>query len=210
MEENKYYEFIGYLTKKYNLQKWFGHLPSGCDYAWQIIQWINNNIDKSAKIVELGCGIGHNIVQLNEMGYKNIYGIEKDENTYLAAQEMMEHYKCSGIIYNADANNGIPSNWNNFDIIIPLGFTYFKEVNHIELFNHCVRRLNKNGYLILDVVDPKYNPEQTYPYYNRMSRENLINFAKNNELIPKEINDECYPKLIGYFKKEKTYGQERL
>jgi SAM-dependent methyltransferase len=82
-----------------------------------------------------------------------------------------------------------------------MGFTYFKDIDQDKLFNHCYNRLNDGGHLILDVVHPDFNPGKTYPYWNRKSESDLIEFTMKRNLILENISNKCYPKLIGYFRK---------
>jgi 2-polyprenyl-3-methyl-5-hydroxy-6-metoxy-1,4-benzoquinol methylase len=47
------------------------------DY-WNILlkSFITNKISKSAKILDYGCGRGRNVINLNALGYKNVYGVD--------------------------------------------------------------------------------------------------------------------------------------
>jgi len=201
MDSKEFMAHTNYVVDKYRLQKWFNHLPKHGDYQREILNWINRNVPKDAKILELGCGIGHNLIQLADWGFTNLHGIEKDQATYMGAVDMVHHFKCPAVLFNGDVNDGIPEQMGDFDVIIPMGFTYFKEIKQDWLFNHCSERLNVGGHLILDVVDPGWNPEKTYPYYNRKSISDMIEFAMTHSMMLTKISTKCHPKNIGYFKK---------
>jgi len=202
MDSIKFMEKIKELQSKYNLQKWFLHYPLSGDYQREILLWIKKNIPHNAKILEMGCGMGHDLIQLNDFGFNNLYGIERDTPSFAAAQEMFESFKCPVHIINRDANDGIPKEWGDFDLILPMGFTYFEQVNQDKVFQHCHDRLNVGGHLILDVVDKDYNPKKKHPYFNRKSVSDIIEFSMKNSFTLLNMSDSCYPKFIGYLKKD--------
>lgn len=50
--------------------------------------WIEKNIEKESKIMDLGCGNGHFLRELCQMGYKNLMGIDYSANAVYLARKL--------------------------------------------------------------------------------------------------------------------------
>ncbi len=62
-------------------------------YEWYTKNWLPE--DKTAKIVDVGCGSGQFIYFLNKHGYKNVIGIDLDDKQINFAQRLGLNVKCT-------------------------------------------------------------------------------------------------------------------
>ncbi|GAH14482.1 unnamed protein product, partial [marine sediment metagenome] len=69
---NKYVKNNSWSAEEYNLlfEKWLGITRIDMNKIFL------DNLDKSIKILEVGCNTGNQLVLLHQMGFNNIYGIE--------------------------------------------------------------------------------------------------------------------------------------
>lgn len=51
------------------------------NYHFKILDYIKNNVDFNAKILDYGCGTGNLVKILNELGYTNVTGVDLDADT---------------------------------------------------------------------------------------------------------------------------------
>ena len=54
---------------------WFGENAMN-----RMIRWLEKNMDLNSKILDLGCGNGVMSIELAEVGFKNVHGIDYSEN----------------------------------------------------------------------------------------------------------------------------------
>ncbi len=72
-------------------------------------------VSEEAKIIDIGCGYGHQLYILHHLGFKNLYGIEIAEHSLkIALQELGDFADIQKI----DAFNFLPRNHDSFDVII--------------------------------------------------------------------------------------------
>lgn len=71
------------------------------DY-WNILleSFISNKVSKSAKILDYGCGRGRNVINLNALGYKNIYGVDISRSNINYCNKIWKHFKNKFLITN--------------------------------------------------------------------------------------------------------------
>ena len=181
------------LVEEYKLHKWFENEPKDRPYAWDVIKYISKNFPTDTKILEMGCGIGQNLVELWNHGFTNLYGIERDTGTCLACLEMMKHFGVVVEITHWDACRDFI--WDQFDIVAPLNFTYSRDVEMPKFLEHVWDKLNPGGTLIIDVIDSEYPSDQAVAYYHRFSEEDFV--ALSSEWFSaKEIWHRYYPRSI--------------
>ncbi|KAI3641716.1 hypothetical protein MIR68_000284 [Amoeboaphelidium protococcarum] len=74
---------------------WFGE-----DVEDRVVDWIEENIkDTEVNIIELGCGNGHLLLRLNQIGYHNITGVDYSENGISLARQIAQSQNASNIDY---------------------------------------------------------------------------------------------------------------
>ena len=181
------------LVDKYTLQEWFLGKPSGNRYALDIIKYLDLHVSKDAAILEMGCGIGQNLVELWRHGFYNLCGIERDEKTFYACQELINYFEIDALVENHDACEG--SAWGDFDVIMPLNFTYQKDVNLPELLVKIRSMLMSKGLLVIDIISSKLDKNKAPEYHHRFSEQEFFATAKDFEF--KEAYD-YFPRTV-YF-----------
>jgi SAM-dependent methyltransferase len=74
---------------------WFGEQSVD-----KMIQWVQDyEIPFEAKIVDVGCGNGHLLLELADLGYKNLIGLDYSESAIELAQSIVESKKMDSIKY---------------------------------------------------------------------------------------------------------------
>lgn len=125
-----------------------GNIQSSLDY------FLKFNIPKDARILDIGCNFGSLVFNLYKLGYKNIFGIEIDENAINRGR----------LFYSEIANNlvihkpgNIPFGSNAFDVIMM--FDVIEHVPDIKFFinNEVCRVLKKGGCFIFQTPNKVIN-----------------------------------------------------
>jgi len=78
--------------------------------------FLNNVLDKDAKILEVGCNVGNQLRLLKKMGYNNLYGIELQDYAVGKAKELTK-----GINIIQGVGDNIPFKDEYFDLVFTSG-----------------------------------------------------------------------------------------
>jgi pseudaminic acid biosynthesis-associated methylase len=98
-----------------------------------------SNVDKEAKILEVGCNIGNQLIMLEKQGFKNLYGIE-----IMPYAVEMAKSRTKGINIIQGSAFDIPFKDNYFDLVFTSGVLIHidpKDLNKI--MNEIIRCSNK-------------------------------------------------------------------
>ena len=116
--------------------------------VWLAVKAVRN-ISKDMKILEIGCGTGHNLQQLYNLGYRKISGIDLSESMIAKAKAKLPDVE----LLNADAES-LPFTKNTFDIII-IAFAHHQFINLTKCLEEANRVLKKNGRLMIINIQPR-------------------------------------------------------
>lgn len=168
----------------------FQYLLEACkedDAIEKTLKYLN---DYNLKILEAGCGSGRVVKYLYDLGYKNISGIELNQN---AVNNINQTYSELNIIQGDILN--MPYEEKSFDIIISYGVVeHFKEGLDLPLLN-LNKMLKKDGLAII-----------TIPSLNKVRQLKTI-FYKINPLLPKRDKKEF---IYNVFPKKGEFFEYRL
>jgi ubiquinone/menaquinone biosynthesis C-methylase UbiE len=144
---------------------------------------LDKYLHKTDKILELGCGTGLILKEVNKKVSKAI-GID-------LSQKMLEKAKKRGLeVYHAEASN-MPFEDNSFDLVYS-----YKVLAHIEAIEktlHEIKRVLKpNGIAVLE-------------FYNRNSLRTIIKKIKPSNIISKNITDDSVYTRYDTLKEIKYY-----
>lgn len=110
-------------------------------YDYKILPYISK-FEKSANILELGCGPGYLLEYLKQKGFNNICGID-------ISNEQIEIAKSSGHnVFQGDAIEFLQDKKNNYDIIFAF-VEHFTKDELIELTSLIFNALNVGGLFII-------------------------------------------------------------
>ena len=125
------------------------------DYHDDALNFIKNNVNYNAKILDYGCGTGNLVRILNEMGYSNVIGVDIDVDTISMGRSINKIKN----IYTLDEFNLCNS---NFDFIV--SNHVIEHVEDVYYFLMTLSDLVKvNGVLL--IVTPNYlNPKGYLSY----------------------------------------------
>ena len=62
---------------------WFGEAAMN-----RMIRWLEKNVPQSSKIIDLGCGNGVMSIELYEVGFKNVLGVDYSSHAIELAQKI--------------------------------------------------------------------------------------------------------------------------
>ncbi|CEP15858.1 hypothetical protein [Parasitella parasitica] len=66
-----------------------------------MVQWVTENVSQlDSRILDLGCGNGHLLLELSALGYKNLHGIDYSESAITLARSVAEKRGLKWIQYN--------------------------------------------------------------------------------------------------------------
>ena len=104
-------------------------------------------------ILEVGCNIGVQLLILNKMGYKNLYGIEINEyaiNMYKKVINSKDIYIIKGSAYDIPYKNSF------FDLVVTSGLLIHIPIEDIELVLDEIYRCSKKYILGYEYYSDKY------------------------------------------------------
>ena len=176
-------------------------------------EWINKNVAKNDRILDIACGAGELLYYLKSEGFDNLYGYDIDDKTLHVAKKINELTYGNIQIFKDDAT--APKFNSKFDVMIWMSGLYLiKDFRLEDFFAGHLEKLNDNGYLIFEMVDISYNkiPMNQYntqdwntqgekrpsEYKLRMSYDDVISKSKDYGLEFIEKYD--VPKFVTPFK----------
>jgi len=170
MREKTSYKFA---NKKYISQL----LKHDIDYFRVPLKLIKKYCDKNMSIVDFGCGTGNFVKILNELGYKNVVGIDIDKDIIIKGRKIND-------LDNIFTLEEVNLKELKFDVV-----TCIYVIEHIEnvksFLNTLLDMLNDGGILI--IVTPNYLNPRTYLAYikSKMMHKNLhlTPFNKGNTIL---------------------------
>ena len=119
---------------------------------WDVINIVKQNVNKESAILEIGSGYGKNLMLLDNIGYKNVTGIEYSKN----ACNIANNFKYNKIHNKYGSILKSPFKDNQFDAIIDIGCLHCIDSNNKkEAIEEIKRILKKNGVLISRYFLPK-------------------------------------------------------
>jgi len=133
--------------------------------------------DKTAKILDAGCGNGGFVHWLTETGYSNTSGID-------ISKEMIELGKSLDIknIFQDDIFEHLKNNKGNFDIIFCRDvLEHFEKIKVVEILLLFKDALKPNGKLIIQVPNG-YSPNYGKIFFSDYTHETLFSDAILNQL----------------------------
>ena len=140
-------------------------------YDFQIKQIENFLENKDASILDIGCGYGGLLLRLEEKGYKNIYGIEIEENCCRILEKNNIQYSL-GTVFDMEKIN------KSFDVvIISHVLEHIYDLKKIKSIINKV--LNKNGILYIEVPDTNNYSNFNYKPFDYFNFEHLNHFTQN-------------------------------
>lgn len=84
--EDRYKNEIKNFSKHGDIgEVWFGE-----DIVDRIISWIAKNVDKTSTIADIGCGNGHILIELAQLGYKHLIGLDYSDEAINLAKAIAE------------------------------------------------------------------------------------------------------------------------
>ena len=131
----------------------------------QVKNWLHNysNENKNIKILDFGCGEGHTVLILNEMGF-DVYGLEIKQH---------EYWKNIGKNFKVYDGINLPYQSSFFDVMIIFGVlehigSYPRDVNKFDEYQqariNCLlalrRILKKKGMIFIYDFPNKYSPNE--------------------------------------------------
>ena len=93
----KYFPFFYSWDQQYELETqnfkefgdrgevWFGEAAMN-----RMVRWLEKNVDRHAKIIDLGCGNGVMSIELSEVGFENIDGVDYSPHAIELAKKLAQ------------------------------------------------------------------------------------------------------------------------
>lgn len=124
--------------------------------AWRVYDWINAALDKNCEIMDIACGGGELLYYLREAGFRNLHGFDIDRNSVLTAQDIDRVTQGDIHFFVDDATR--PQFTGKYDVFVWMTGLHLLENYSLKSFlGEYVPKLNRNGYVIFEMVDAAYN-----------------------------------------------------
>lgn len=143
---------------------------------WEIVYSILQHLDKSSKVLEIGCGLGDITAILCYLGFKHIISFEKDEHICHAAQRRItEMFNRSDVIW----NENYPNNKHYAaDILILVNCIYADIVKtkkeYLKLIQEYYMHANRPKYFLMEAIDSSYTEKDNeFPEHIRLSHNDI-------------------------------------
>ncbi len=181
-EKEKHWEII-YETKKLDGVSWFQKKPL---ISLSLIE--SSGINKSAEIIDIGCGKSFLIDNLLEKKYSKISLLDISNNALKEVEERTNNYKNSGKFYNLDILDFKPNR--NFDLWHDRAVFHFltkkEEIN--KYVNICEENINKEGTLIIGTFSENGPLKCSGLKISRYSVKNLQSLLCNSFELVEHLN----------------------
>ena len=127
--------------------------------AEQMLSLIEQSVkpEKSARILDLGCGSGRHSLSLAKRGYTELTGIDLSPTLLEVAKQTAQEEGLNIRFEQCDMRN-IPTDW-HFDIVVNLftSFGYFEtDSENAEVIKGISRSLVKGGWLVMDFFNSNW------------------------------------------------------
>ena len=96
-------------------------------------------LDKDIKILEIGCNIGMQLIQLAKMGFKNLYGIEINRHAIVKSRELIKDYP---IYILQGVAQELPFKDQSFDLVYTSGVLIHIHPDNISTVIHEINRVS--------------------------------------------------------------------
>lgn len=161
------------------------------DYKKNVINEYRNLIKKEDNILDIGFGTGFLLKVLEEEGYSNLWGVERDKRQFKEAKKILKISK----IYNKDVFDFLEENNQKFKVIFLMDLIeHIPKEKIIPLLKKIRSRLDKNGVLIIRTPNAesplfsgrgRYNDFTHEIAFNQNSIKMILREAKFEEIICK-------------------------
>lgn len=197
------------LTKEYGAHSWFAYIVK--DRAnrpdlWKTSFYLAPRLKSDARILETGCGTGTNLLWFAENGFKNLYGLDIDQDLLNIGKRLSEVTGYPMQLWKDDGLNPQHLPKEPFDAILALNWTFLVDSYELsEFLATYAKHLNVGGYLLIDIIDTSYsnmpnnqyltsdlgkpeNERQPSEYRKRYSKEEVAQAAQSAGLkVEKQI-----------------------
>lgn len=142
---------------------------------WQVVFEELQPIDKSKKVLEIGCGQGDVTSILCYQGFKLIKAYEMDKlMSEVAIRKLDKLFGRTNIV----TTRKYPQETECADILILVNCAYADGCNTKDDYKRKIYSFYKNAsepeLLLLEVIDPKYNiPDENFPYCLRLNDKDI-------------------------------------
>ncbi len=149
----------------------------GDDYSLRVQEFIaDSGLQKTSKIIDVGCGAGYVLRQLKKAGYTNLYGLELSEANCRYLQNSQGICTFNGGI--GDWSSGVAKH--SFDVVVLKGvLEHLMSLYDDVLF--CAELLAEGGRLLLACPDVTNFP-RFRDCYQQLSSEH-INYFDTNSIV---------------------------
>jgi len=203
IEKEKSIEYWNTVSKQwkkmvYNTDKPALIFPSSQLRQEIVLNEIRMNVNKDAKILDIGCADGSLIIQLLKEGYNNVKGIDNSPKMIQEAclQLKKNDFNRDDIFFVGDADNYYTDE--KFDVVIAMGLIeYVFDLD--DFFGLVYNLLNKNGIAYIESKNKLFNLFSANDYtINTENKEQLIReLDEIKYLSPKKVEDVVYETYKG-------------
>jgi len=134
-------------------------------------------IDKSSRMLDIGCGYGSLLLQLKELGYANISGVDLSSDQVKTGREL------GAPVEQADLNEHLLANPNAYDVIIGIDIIeHFDKTSLIALLENVQGALKDGGCVIFRTPNCDAPFGSTY-CYGDFTHETFLNFFSAEQVF---------------------------
>ncbi len=143
---------------------------------WEIVYYILQSLDKSSKVLEIGCGLGDITAILCHLGFKHVVSFEKDSLICSAAQRRIaEMFDRNDVVLNENYPNGMQYTADIL-ILVNCAYAYMTKTKqeYLNLMQEYYVCAGYPRYFLMEVIDSSYiQKDEEFPEHIRLSRNDV-------------------------------------
>lgn len=149
---------------------------------WEIVYSILQSLNKSSKVLEIGCGLGDITAILCHLGFKHVVSFEKDSRICSAAQRrIVEMFGRNDVIQNENYPN---SRQYMADILILVNCVYADmaktKQEYLDLMQEYYVCAGCPKFFLMEVIDSSYiQKDEEFPKHIRLNRNDVEGIFHN-------------------------------
>jgi glycosyltransferase involved in cell wall biosynthesis/2-polyprenyl-3-methyl-5-hydroxy-6-metoxy-1,4-benzoquinol methylase len=150
---------IAAVVERHGTQPWHAYSADRRPERWDLTEpyaWIAEHFAPDARVLDVACGIGQNLLWLAQQGFERLLGFDLDAAAVAAGRELAAGAGVRLWVDDGLAPLGLPAH--RFEVITALNWTSLVEGFELHSFVAAwAERLSPGGVLVLDAIDRRFD-----------------------------------------------------
>lgn len=160
--------YLAWCSKKTNASWWHAYAITHRPWRPHVCipcEWITQLVPGSARVFEVGCGSGANLIWLQQKGFQNLGGSDIAASAIEMCNLLASYYKASinTVVDDALHPQFMPK---NVDVLLSVNWLYhIPGASLDDMLNVYGKCVNPGGYMAFDCISARYNSKPNNAYH---------------------------------------------